>query len=145
MPTATFLSNATVNITQGATTYDLSDQATAVTLTVGKESLDATTMGDLGRKYVGGLQSVEVSMTLFLSYGGTGATSEVETAMAAIVGQGNTTLVISPSGTTEGPSNPEYTITNAMLESFTPVNSTVGELATVELTFTGGTWARDIV
>ena len=144
MPTATFLSNATVNITQGATTYDLSDQATSVTLTVGKEALDATSMGDTGRKFVGGLQTVEVSMTLFLSYGGTGATSEVETAMAAIVGQGDTTLVISPSGVSESATNPEYTITNAMLADFTPVNSTVGELATVELTFTGGTWARDI-
>ena len=36
------------------------------------------------------------------------------------------------------------TITNAMLANFTPINSTVGELATVQATFTGGTWARDI-
>ena len=145
MATTTFLSNATINITQGATTYDLSDQANSVSLNIGFDSLDATAFGDAGRKYVKGLATVEVSMTLFLSYGGSGATSEVETAMAAIVGQGNTTLVISPSGTTEGPANPEYTITNAMLATFTPINSTVGELSTVELTFTGGTWARDIV
>ena len=144
MATTTFLSNATVNITQGATTYDFSDQATAVTLTIGSDPLETTAFGDTGRKFVGGLQSVEVTMTLFLSYGGSGATSEVETACAAMVGQGNTTLVISPSGTTESASNPEYTITNAMLADFTPINSTVGELATVELTFTGGTWARDI-
>jgi hypothetical protein len=32
-----------------------------------------------------------------------------------------------------------------MLSDFTPINSTVGELATVEVTFTGGTWVRDIV
>jgi hypothetical protein len=32
-----------------------------------------------------------------------------------------------------------------MLANFTPVNSTVGELATVEATFTGGTWVRDII
>jgi hypothetical protein len=56
----------------------------------------------------------------------------------------SSTLVISPSGTTESASNPEYTITGAYLENFTPINSTVGELATLELTFTGGTWARDI-
>jgi len=145
MATSTFLSNATINITQGATTYDLSDQANTVSLTIGYDALESTAFGDAGRKYVKGLATVEVSMTLFLSYGGAGATSEVETAMAAIVGQGNTTLVISPSGTTEGPANPEYTITNAMLATFTPINATVGELATVELTFTGGTWARDIV
>jgi hypothetical protein len=122
----------------------LSDQANQITVTVGQTALDATAFGDTGIRMVGGLQSVEVSIDFFLSYGGTGATSEVETALAAMVGLGTTTLVISPSGTTESASNPEYTITNAMLESFTPINSTVGELATVTATFTGGTWARDI-
>ena len=140
MATTTFLSNATVNITQGATTYDLSDQATNVTLTIGSEALESTAMGDTGRKYVAGLQSVEVTLELFLSYGA----SEVEAALAAMVGK-SSLLVISPSGTTESATNPEYTITDAYLENFTPVNSTVGELATVTAVFTGGSWARDIV
>jgi hypothetical protein len=140
MATSTFLSNATINITQGATTTDLSDQANAVTVTIGQDSLESTAFGDTGHRFTGGLQNVEVSMTLFLSYGA----SEVEAILASCVGTGTTTLVISPSGTTEGPANPEYTITNCMLSDFTPVNSTVGELATVEVTFTGGTWARDI-
>lgn len=140
MATTTFLSNATINITQGITSYDLSDQANQVTLTVGQTALDATAFGDSGIRMVGGLQSVECTIEFFLSYG----TDEVEAALAAMVGQGTTTLVISPSGATESPTNPEYTITNAMLENFTPINSTVGELATVTATFTGGTWARDI-
>ena len=144
MATTTFLSNATVNISQGATTYDISDQVRSVTLTVGYDSLEATAMGDTGRKYVQGLQAVSVSLECYLSYGGSGATSEIETMCAALVGQGNTTLVISPSGTTESASNPEYTITNAMLASFTPVKSVVGELAMITLDFTGGTFARDI-
>ena len=140
MATTTFLSNATINITQGATSYDLSDQANACTITIGQDSLESTAFGDTGHRFVGGLPSVEVSIDFFLSYGAT----EVETALAAMVGQGSTTLVISPSGTVESASNPEYTITNAMMESFTPINSTVGELATVTATFTGGTWVRDI-
>jgi len=140
MATTTFLSNATVNITQGATTYDLSDQATNVVLTIGAEALESTAMGDSGRRFVAGLQSVEVTLELFLSYGA----SEVEAALAAMVGK-SSLLVISPSGTTESATNPEYTITDAYLENFTPVNSTVGELATVTAVFTGGSWARDIV
>lgn len=144
MATTTFLSNATVNITQGATTYDVSDQVRSATVSVGYDSLEATAMGDTGRKFVQGLQSVSVSLECYLSYGGSGATSEIETMCAALVGQGNTTLVISPSGTTESASNPEYTITNAMLASFSPVASTVGELAMLTLEFVGGTWARDI-
>jgi hypothetical protein len=140
MATTTFLSNATINITQGATSYDLSDQANACTITVGQDSLEATAFGDTGHRFVGGLQTVEVSIDFFLSYGA----SEVEAALAAMVGQGTTTLTISPSGTTESASNPEYVISNAMLESFTPINSTVAELATVSAVWTGGTWVRDV-
>lgn len=141
MSTVTFLGNATVNITQGVTTYNVSDQCTAATLTIGFEELDATTMGDIGRKFVGGLETVEVTLSLLLSYG----SGEVEAMIADVVGKGNTTLVISPSGTTESATNPEYTITNAMLANGPVINSTVGELASVDLTFTGGHWARDIV
>lgn len=140
MATTTFLSNATCNITQGMTTYDVSDQLSAISVTVGYDELEATAFGDTGRKAVKGLQTVEVSMTLFLSYG----SSEIEDMIQACVGQGNTTLVISPSGTTESATNPEYTISNAMLASGPVINSTVGELATAELTWTMGTWARDV-
>jgi hypothetical protein len=140
MATTTFLSNATINITQGMTTTDLSDQANACSITIGQDSLESTAFGDTGHRFTGGLQSVEVAITFFLSYGA----SEVEGILASCVGTGTTTLVISPSGTTESASNPEYTIANCMLASFTPINSTVGELATVEATFTGGTWVRDV-
>ena len=142
MATTTFLSNATVNLTQGATTYDLSDQCSSVTLTIGNDALESTAFtssgAPSGRSFVAGLQSVEVTLEMYLSYG----SQEVEDALAACVGK-SSTLVISPSGTTESATNPEYTITGAYLESFTPINSTMGELATVSVSFTGGSWARD--
>lgn len=142
MATTTFLSNATVNLTQGATTYDLSDQCSSVTLTIGNDALESTAFtssgSPTGRSFVAGLQSVEVTLEMYLSYG----SSEVEDALAACVGK-SSTLVISPSGTTESATNPEYTITGAYLESFTPINSNMGELATVSVSFSGGSWARD--
>ena len=140
MATTTFLSNATVNITQGATTYDWSDQCRSVTLTVGYDALESTAMGDTGRRNTQGLQQVTVELEMFLSYGA----GEVETGLFAMLGAGNTTLVISPSGTTESATNPEYTISNAYLESFTPISSTVGELSMVTASFVGGTFSRDI-
>jgi hypothetical protein len=136
MATTTFLSNATVLI--GA--VDVSDQCSAVTLTVGYDSLETTAMGDSGHIYTKGLQNVTVTLTMFNSYGA----GEIEATLAAIVGAGNTTLTISPSGTTESASNPEYTITNAMLSSFDPISSQVGALSVVNVTFTGGTFVRDI-
>lgn len=149
MSTTTFLSNATVNITQGAVTYDVSDQCSSVTLSVGNDALESTAFSSSGapqgRSFVAGLQQVEVTLEMYLSYGATAApNTEVETILAACVGK-SSTLVISPSGVTEGPANPEYTITGAYLESVTPINSTIGELATVSLVFQGGSFARDIV
>ena len=140
MATTTFLSNATINITQSAVTTDLSDQTNAVSITIGQDSLESTAFGDTGHRFTGGLQSVDVSITFFLSYG----TSEVEAILASCVGQGNTTLTISPSGTTESASNPEYVISNCMLSDFSAINSTVGEIATVTANFTSGTWVRDV-
>ena len=136
MATTTFLSNATVLI--GA--VDVSDQCRSVTLTVGYDSLETTAMGSNGRTYTKGLESVEVTLEMFNSYGA----GEIEATLYDVVGDGNTTLVISPSGSTESASNPEYTITNAMLSSFTPLISSVGDLSVVNVTFTGGTFARDI-
>lgn len=140
MATTTFLSNATINLTQGATTTDLSDQANQCTITIGQDALEITAFGDTGHKMAGGLQSVDVSITFFLSYGA----AEVEAILASCVGLGTTTLTISPSGTTESASNPEYVISNCMLADFTPINSTVGEIATVTANFTSGTWVRDV-
>ena len=119
---------------------DLSDQVQSVTLTVGFDQLETTAMGDTGRKYTKGLQSVDVSLTMFNSYG----SSEVEATLWDVCGDDAVTLVISPNGTTESATNPEYTITGAHLSTFTPIVGTVGELSMVTVTFVGGTWARDI-
>ena len=70
MATTTFLSNATVAI--GA--VDVSDQVQSVTLTTGFDQLETTAMGDNGHKYTKGLQTVDVTLTMFNSYG----SSEIE-------------------------------------------------------------------
>lgn len=136
MATTTFLSNATVAI--GA--VDVSDQVQSITLTTGYDQLETTAMGSSGRSYTKGLQAVDVTLTMFNSYGA----GEIEATLFDVVGDDAVTLVISPSGTTESASNPEYTITGAFLASFTPIASSVGELSMVNVTFTGGTFARDI-
>ena len=140
MATTTFLSNADISITQGVTTTDMSDQANACSVTIGQDSLESTAFGDSGHIFTGGLQTVEVSITFFLSYGA----AEVEAILATCVGTGTTILTIAPNSSAPATDSPEYVLTNCMLASFTPINSTVGELATVEASFTGGTWARDI-
>jgi hypothetical protein len=139
MPTTktVYLSNPTVFIG----TVDVTQNTSAASLEIGYDSLESTTFGDTGHRFVSGLQMVNVTLTMFNNYG----TGEVEATLFDVVGDGTTTLVISPAGSTESASNPEYTISNAMMSSFTPIVTTVGELSQVSVTFTGGTWVRDIV
>jgi hypothetical protein len=142
MATTTYLTNPTVNLapTTGGALVDLTDQCRSATITLGNDSLESTAFGDTGHRFVPGLQTVEVELEMFLSYGA----GEVEATLFANVGTGTTTLVISPSGLSEGPSNPEYTIINMQLVNFTPIAGAVGELSMVTASFVGGTYARDI-
>jgi hypothetical protein len=141
MATSTYLTNPTVNLapTTGGAKVDLTDQCRSATITLGVDSLESTAFGDTGHRFVPGLQTVEVELEMYLSYGA----GEVEATLFANVGTGTTELTISPSGTTESTSNPEYTIINMQLVNFTPIAGTVGELSMVTASFVGGTYTRD--
>ncbi len=133
----------TVHLTSPVVTLnavDLTDQCSSATVTIGYDSLETTAFGSSGRTYTKGLQAVEVTLTLFLSYGA----SEVEATLYAELGEGDTTLSIQPKTGTEAADNPHFDFTNMMLASYTPINGGVGELSTVEVTLTGGTFVRDI-
>jgi hypothetical protein len=75
-----------------------------------------------------------------LSYGA----GEVEATLFANLGTGTTELTISPSGTSESASNPEFVISNMQLVDYTPITGAVGELSMVTASFIGGTYVRDI-
>jgi hypothetical protein len=140
--TSTYLTNPTVNLapTTGGVAVDLTDQCRSATITLGVDSLESTAFGDTGHRFVPGLQTVSVELEMYLSYGA----GEVEATLFANLGTGTTQLVISPAGTSESATNPEYTIINMQLVDFTPITGSVGELSMVTASFIGGTYARDI-
>ena len=138
MSTVTYLSNPTVTVTSPSA-MTLTDHCSAATLTLTAEALENTAFGQTSRTFTAGLYSNELTLTMFQSYGAT----EVETMLNSMFGV-ISTIVVSPSGTTESASNPEYTLTGCYLETVTPILTTVGELSVVEATFKGGTFARDI-
>ena len=142
MATSTYLTNPTVNLapTTGGAKVDLTDQCRSATVTLGVDSLESTAFGDAGHRFVPGLQTVAVELEMYLSYGA----GEVEATLFANLGTGTTELTISPSGTSESTTNPEYTIINMQLVDFTPITGAVGELSMVTASFIGGTYARDI-
>jgi hypothetical protein len=142
MATSTYLTNPTVNLspTTGGVAVDLTDQCRSATITLGVDSLESTAFGDTGHRFTPGLQTVAVDLEMYLSYGA----GEVEATLFDNLGKGTTQLVISPAGTSESASNPEYTIINMQLVNFTPIVGAVGELSMVTASFVGGTYARDI-
>jgi hypothetical protein len=119
-------------------THNISLNCSSITLEVGQDSLEATVMGDTGHKFVGGLQTVSMSATILLEYGA----SSVEFHLHDLIGDGNTTVIISPDTGAAAPANPTFTITNLMISSYMPVSSTAGSLDTMTLTGSGGTWVR---
>lgn len=136
MATTTYLSQPGV-ITVNA--VDLRDQCSAVSLTLGQAPLTSTAFGDTGERMVGGLQTVEGTLTLYMSYGA----SEVETTIHDEVGQGDTVIVVKKADAVVAADNPEWTISNTMIANY-PITYTVGELQVMEVSFSGGTWVRDI-
>jgi hypothetical protein len=142
MATSTFLSGATCNITPtGGSAIDVSDQLSKCEVMLGFELLESTSLADTGRQATKGLQSVAVNLDLYLSYG----VGEIETLLSAIVSAGGCTITVSPSGITESASNPEFIITTCTLDAAPVIMSSIGTLAVASVSFSNGTWVRDIV
>ena len=142
MATTTFLSGATCNITPtGGAAIDVSDQLSSCEVLLGFELLESTSLADTGRQATKGLQSVAVNLSLYLSYG----VGEIETLLSAIIAAGSCSITVSPSGTTESASNPEFIITTCTLDAAPVIMSSIGTLAVATVSFSNGTWVRDIV
>ena len=135
MPTSLYLANPQVTIAG----TDMSDQCTAATLTRVSESLENTAFGATARSYTSGLQNNEVTVTMYQSY----AASETYDILKTIVGT-TTTIIIKPTTAADGPTNPGFTLTGCYLETLPTVNASLGELSTIDLTFTGGVYTADV-
>jgi hypothetical protein len=135
MATVTTLSQPYVSIDAN----DLTDQSTSATVTSTIEALEATTFADSARTYTAGLQNNEISVTMMLSYGA----SEVEDILQGLIGT-TFNVIIGASSATPAADNPVYTLTGCYLESYTPINGSLGALQTVDVTVRGGALTRAV-
>ena len=141
MPTSTLLSNPKVQIGAAiGSIVDLTDQTTAASLTRTVEALEDTAFGTGSRTYTGGLENNELTVTMYMSY----AATETYASLAALVGTKCTVKVNPAYGSGDSATNPGFILTDTYLESLPVVNSSLGELNTVDLTFTGGVYSVDV-
>lgn len=136
MATSTYLSNPTVTVNSVA----LTGWCTAATLERTNTAQDTTVFGNAARLYSATIEDNSLTLTLFMSY----AASEVYATLATLVGTA-TTVIVKPTSAAVGATNPNFTLTNTYLETLPVINATVGELASIDITFKGGTYTAAVV
>ena len=133
--TTTYLSNPVVTVNS----VDLSNQCTSATVTHRFDQLESTAFGQTDRTYVKGLGNHEVTLSLYMSY----AATETYATLAALVGT-TTTVRVQPAAPPDGATNPGFVLTGAFLAELPVLNATMGELSTIDITFTGGVYSVDV-
>ena len=136
--TSTYLSNPVVSVGTVAPGVSLTDQCTAATLTVRYDSLESTAFGDTDRFYSKGLGNHELTLSLYMSY----ATSETYATLSALVGT-QCYVRVQPTSGADSVTNPGFVLQGTFLAELPVLNATLGELSTIDVVFTGGTYTVD--
>jgi len=118
---------------------DLSSYVTSVTLNYEKDSVEVTAMGSSGHVFTGGLQNNTLDITFNQDF----AATKVAATLDALIGT-TTTVVVKPTSAAVSATNPSYTMSNAFLAATQPVAGSVGDLAAMSVSFTGGTIVKAV-
>lgn len=117
---------------------DLSDHVKSVTINYSAEMQDDTVMSDDTRSNKGGLKDWSMDIEFLQDW----AASEVDATLFSLVGTTFTVNVRPESGSASS-TNPEYSGTG-ILESYPPLDNSVGELASTSITIqSAGTLNRN--
>lgn len=117
---------------------DLTAYVTNVEVVKAVDSVESTAMSTTsvnGHTFVGGIQNNTVTISFNQDF----AATKVHATLNPLVGT-NTTVVVRPtSAVAASGTNPDFTLTGALMSEYRPVMGAVGDLATVgAITFTGG-------
>ena len=110
---------------------DLSDHATSVTLNYAADELEVTAMGDTAHKFVKGLESGTLTVSLLNDT----ATSQVLQTLNTAFGTTVACKLIQEKGTAVSAANPVYEF-DVLVNNLTPINGAVGDIGTQDITFT---------
>lgn len=123
---------------------DLTTYATSIDFVQAVDSVEVTSMSASstnGHTFTGGLQNNSVTINFNQDF----AASKVHATLTALVGT-PTTVVVKPTSSAVGATNPNFTLTSALMSEYRPVTGAVGDLATVgAITFNGGLYTAPIV
>jgi hypothetical protein len=123
---------------------DLTAYVTNVEVVQAVDSVESTAMSTTavnGHTFVGGIQNNTMTITFNQDF----ASSKVHATLKGLVGV-NTTVVVRPtSAVAAAGTNPDFTLTGALMSEYRPVMGAVGDLATVgAIVFTGGLYTETV-
>jgi hypothetical protein len=125
------------DITVLVNAVDLTTYVTNVEVVKAVDSVESTAMSSTstnGHTFVGGIQNNTVTISFNQDF----AATKVNATLTALVGV-QTTVVVRPTSAVVGATNPNFTLTGALMSEYRPVTGAVGDLATVgAITFNGG-------
>lgn len=124
---AVFLNN---NVGVKINSVDLSDHCTSVTLNRSFDELEVTAMGDLGHRFVKGLEASSITLELMND---TVAANVLATLQAAW-GTSVTVVLLQTKGTAVSATNPLYTM-SCLVNNTTDINGATADLGMQSLTF----------
>jgi hypothetical protein len=123
---AVYLSNGVV-LTVNA--VDLSTMVSSVTINRSFDELEVTAMGDLGHKFVKGLEASSISIEFFND-------PESLKTLQTLNGQWGNSVTVTAKQTSAAtaPTNPLYTM-SCLINNITPINGAVGDISTQSVTW----------
>lgn len=130
-----FLANPVISI--GG--VNLTGFCTAASVLVRYDALEDTTFGMTARESQAGLGNHEATVTLYMDYSDN-ATYEV---LSQLVGT-KTTIIATPASGANSPTNPGFTLSDTLLAELPVLSATLGELQSIDITFTQGQYTVDI-
>lgn len=121
------MKNASVTVNS----VDLSSYCSSVVVDYNFDAVPSDVMGNTGHTFQAGLQNSTVTVNLNQDF----AATKTEATIFPLVGTTTTIVVKADSGAVSA-TNPSYTC-SGFLASSQPVNGAVGDLAAMQLVFTG--------
>ncbi len=122
------LTNAHITINS----VDLSDHVRAVTLDYGAAIQDKTAMGNSSLSKIAGLKDWSIALEFNQDY----AAGEIDATLFPLVGAAEFPVILRADAGVKSPTNPEFT-GNALVESYSPISGTVGDVHTTNPTIQG--------
>jgi hypothetical protein len=125
-------------------TVDLTAYVTSVEVVNAVDAVEITAMSGTsvnGHSFTGGLQNNTVTINFNQDF----AATKVHATLKGLVGV-PTTVVVRPTSAVAAPgTNPDFTLSSALMSEYRPVMGAVGDLATVgAITFQGGLFTETV-